>query len=199
MMLLPTNSLKPTYWVNSDVKELQIEGIDTPISLRKQAKTSHISIRIRGQAVTVSIPKLLPYRAAEQFVSAQKDWIIEQLARVEANQWLPTEADYKTDKKIARKLVSEKLEYWNKFYAFEWGRVAIRDQSTRWGSCSSQGNLNFNWKIVHLPNELQDYLIVHELCHLENPNHSKKFWAAVAETLPDHKQLRKKLKQLSLS
>ena len=181
------------------MKELQIDGIAEPITLRKQAKTSQISIRIRGRSVIATVPKLLPYLAAEQFVRAQKDWIIEQLAQVEANRWLPEQADYKKDKKLARKLVEEKLTYWNKFYDFEWGRVAIRDQSSRWGSCSSKGNLNFNWKIVHLPEQLQDYLIVHELCHLENPNHSKKFWAAVAETLPEHKNLRKQLQQLSLA
>jgi len=181
------------------MRTMTLSGLDVPIELNKKTNARRLSIRIRGKAVHVSVPKLVPYVVAEQFVRSQSSWIQKQLTESAKNQWLPEHADYKNDKKAARKLVVQKLEHWNKFYDFTWGRVAIRDQSSRWGSCSSRGNLNFNWKILHLPLELQDYLIVHELCHLENPNHSKKFWSTVAETLPDYKVHRKRLKKLSLA
>ena len=95
----------------------------------------------------------------------------------------------------ARKLILARLEYFNKFYNFKISRVSIKNQSTRWGSCSSKGNLNFNYKIIYLKPELADYLIVHELCHLGEFNHSKRFWALVAKTVPSYVEINKKLKK----
>lgn len=98
----------------------------------------------------------------------------------------------------ARVLVHAKLAYWNQFYHFSYNRVSIRNQSTRWGSCSSKGNLNFNYRIVHLPERLADYLIVHELCHLGQMNHSANFWNLVAQTIPDYEQCRADLQKVSM-
>lgn len=104
------------------------------------------------------------------------------------------QAEYLKYKVEAKKLVHAKLEQFNQHYQFEYGRVAIRNQSTRWGSCSRKHNLNFNYKIVLLKPEIADYVIVHELCHLKEFNHSKQFWELVAQTVPDYKALRKELK-----
>lgn len=100
---------------------------------------------------------------------------------------------YQAHKEAARGVVHEKLAKFNAHYQFTYHKVAIRNQCSRWGSCSKQGNLNFNYRIIFLPAALQDYIIVHELCHLEEFNHSKKFWARVAETVPDHALRRKTL------
>ena len=83
----------------------------------------------------------------------------------------------------------------NKFYKFEINRIAIKNTSTRWGSCSSMGNLNFNYKIIYLRPALADYLIVHELCHLGELNHSKRFWALVQKTIPDYVNINKELRR----
>lgn len=99
-------------------------------------------------------------------------------------------------KESARALVHQKLLHFNAFYGFEFNRVAIRNQRSRWGSCSKQGNLNFNYKIVLLPEHLADYIIVHELCHLQEMNHSPKFWELVAQTIPDYTARRKQLRGL---
>lgn len=101
---------------------------------------------------------------------------------------------YLTHKEAARALVHTKLQQYNQYYGFTYKRVAIRNQRRCWGSCSSLGNLNFSYKILFLPSELQDYIIVHELCHLGELNHSKQFWALVAETLPDYRVHRQALK-----
>lgn len=95
----------------------------------------------------------------------------------------------------ARALVQERLTHYNQFYNFTYGTVRIKSQTTRWGSCSNKGNLNFNYKIVHLPAHLVDYIVVHELCHLGQFNHSHKFWDLVAKTLPDYEKLRNELKE----
>jgi len=79
-------------------------------------------------------------------------------------------------------------------YGFEYNRVTIRDQSTRWGSCSSQKNLNFNWRLYLAPVEISDYVIVHELAHTQQMNHSKAFWSIVQAVLPDYKERRKWLR-----
>jgi hypothetical protein len=95
----------------------------------------------------------------------------------------------------ARNMVDFKIDYFNKFYKFQINRIAIKNTKTRWGSCSSKGNLNFNYKIIFLKKELADYLIVHELCHLGELNHSKKFWNLVKKTLPNYIELNKELRK----
>jgi len=92
----------------------------------------------------------------------------------------------------AKKLINERLKYYNQFYNFVYHKISIRRQKTRWGSCSSNKQLSFNYKLFFLPIELVDYVVVHELCHLKEMNHGKKFWQLVSQTIPDHK-LRKKI------
>lgn len=97
-----------------------------------------------------------------------------------------SDAHYLSHKERARAFVHERLEYWSTHYGCSYGRVAIRNQRTRWGSCSSKQNLNFNYRIVFLPPHLADYIIVHELCHLLELNHGPQFWAHVARTCPEY-------------
>jgi predicted metal-dependent hydrolase len=101
-------------------------------------------------------------------------------------------------RKEAREIVLVKVSQFNEYYGFEYKRIFIKDQQTRWGSCSSKGNLNFNYRIVILPPELQDYLIVHELCHLKEMNHGANFWKLVEEQIPNYKVLNKQLRTYSL-
>ena len=98
----------------------------------------------------------------------------------------------------ARIFVENRISYFNKFYNFEINRIAIKNTSTRWGSCSSNKNLNFNYKIIYLRKELADYLIVHELCHLGELNHSKRFWALVQKTTPNFVEINKELRRTNV-
>ena len=98
-------------------------------------------------------------------------------------------------KETARSIVVSRLEHFNQHYNFKFGKISIRNQKSRWGSCSSKGNLNFNYKIALLPPYLADYVIVHELCHIGQFNHSQKFWDLVGETLPDYEKLVLELKK----
>jgi hypothetical protein len=103
---------------------------------------------------------------------------------------------YLAHKEQARSLVLARLEYFNQHYQLEWNRVAIRNQRRCWGSCSSKKNLNFKYKIHFLPTHLQDYIIVHELCHLVHLNHGTDFWALVCERLPAAKEHVSELRQV---
>jgi predicted metal-dependent hydrolase len=107
-------------------------------------------------------------------------------------------AHYDEHKERARVLVHERLMYWNAFYNCVYNKVAIRNQSTRWGSCSAKKNLNFNYRIALLPQELMDYVIVHELCHLIEFNHSPAFWACMARALPDHEVRKEALRAINM-
>jgi predicted metal-dependent hydrolase len=110
-----------------------------------------------------------------------------------------SKAEFAEHTSAARALVAARLTHFNTHYGFTYHRVSIRNQRTRWGSCSRQGNLNFNYKIALIPPPLADYLIVHELCHLGQLNHSAKFWVLVAETIPDWQERRRALKAIPLS
>src|SRR3989344_7962300 len=107
-----------------------------------------------------------------------------------------SQKEYLAHKELARRLIHDRLEYFNQFYGFKYNKVAIRNQKTRWGSCSKRGNLNFSYKLALLPSHLSNYIIVHELCHLKEFNHSKSFWLLVAQQFPDHQELKKQLKYL---
>ncbi len=104
-------------------------------------------------------------------------------------------ANYRQAVRVARALVAERLQHFNQVYGYRIGKISIRKQKTRWGSCSKQGNLSFNYRLVHLPEELRDYVIVHELCHIGQFNHSKAFWKLMAQTVPDWKTRRAALRQ----
>jgi len=98
-------------------------------------------------------------------------------------------------KKEAKSIIETRVNLYGTTYGFKYNRVSVKDQSTRWGSCSSHGNLNFNWKLVLAPVEVMDYVIIHELAHTRQMNHSKHFWAVVAEISPDYKIQRMWLKE----
>lgn len=103
---------------------------------------------------------------------------------------------YLAHKEAARALVLERLAHYNQFYRLSWKRVAIRNTRRSWGSCSSLGNLNFSYKILFLPSHLQDYIIVHELCHLAELNHGAQFWQLVAHCAPAYQQHAQELRAI---
>lgn len=95
----------------------------------------------------------------------------------------------------ALKRIRERLNAYQPKIGGEYGRVTIREQRTRWGSCSSKHNLNFNWKLIQAPREALDYVVIHELCHLQEFNHSPRFWRLVAAQMPEYEVWKKWLKQ----
>ena len=105
---------------------------------------------------------------------------------------------YLQHKAAARALVLSRIQHFSQVYPYPCKGIAIRNQKTRWGSCSKQGGLNFNYRLALLPLHLADYVIVHELCHLAQFNHSRAFWDLVAQAVPDYKERRAELRALRM-
>lgn len=97
-------------------------------------------------------------------------------------------------REAARQTLTEKTARWAALIGVRPGRIFIREQKSRWGSCSGRGNLNYNWLIIMAPEQIIDYLVIHELCHIKIPNHSADFWRLVAQWAPDCKASRRWLK-----
>jgi predicted metal-dependent hydrolase len=107
-------------------------------------------------------------------------------------------SEYLKYKEKAREIAEFRCKYFAEIYNLKYNKISIRNQRTRWGSCSRRGNLNFSYKIALLPEELSDYIIVHEVCHLGQFNHSKDFWNLVAKTVPNYIKLKEDLKHAGM-
>ncbi|MEN9912841.1 MAG: hypothetical protein RLY66_249 [Candidatus Parcubacteria bacterium] len=171
--------------------------------IRRRKRSISIAVRYTGE-VTVSASPLMPLMLIERFVTRKASWIKEKQIRFAKN---PVGAyslllhkrdrrEFKALKQKALVILTERLEHFNRVYDFKYGRISIRDQHSRWGSCSAKGNINFNYKLILVPDELRDYVVVHELCHIGELNHSKKFWELVARAVPEYKKLQKRLRGL---
>lgn len=175
-------------------------------AIKKSTRAKHLRITItRTGEVIVTVPYRLSVIRAEKFILEKKVWIEEKVSLMKKHTAenphnispKGTAKELREYKEKALELVLNRLQHFNAYYGLTWNNVAIKNTSSRWGSCSKRANLNFNYKIVLLPPELADYLVVHELCHLQEFNHSKKFWDLVKNTIPDYKILRKELKGIS--
>jgi len=167
-----------------------------------KAKDISISVDVDGSVLVVK-PIRMPSSVAEEFIQKKKKWILKSIRYFQKfSDFTPvrgrTRRDYLKHKEEARSLIHERIGYFNSNNRFPIKRVAIKNQRKCWGSCSEKGNLNFNYRIFFLPEHLRDYIIVHELCHLRELNHSSKFWALVEEILPNHKKVRKQLKKYEI-
>lgn len=167
--------------------------------LKHSRAARHLRLAVYSSGeVVLTAPWGLALKHLEAFVRSRAPWVFGKLEYFKQRQ--PVEkiksdrAEYAKNKLKAAKLIKRKLKFWNQNYQFQYSRVTIRDQSTRWGSCSRKGGLNFNYKVVYLPEHLVDYLVVHELCHLREFNHSEKFWALIGRKIPDYAVRRKELK-----
>lgn len=121
----------------------------------------------------------------------------EKLKEASRQKTVITEEMRKDGVKKALKLIPERVEYFAGLMGVSYGRITIREQKTRWGSCSCKGNLNFNWKLMLMPPEILDYVVVHELAHRKEMNHSRDFWKIVEQVLPDYQERRKRLRELA--
>ena len=155
--------------------------------------------------ITVRAPYHLSDARIREFVESKQTWILKHLAIMQERQAHdPIPAGVISDKELrhmteeARIIIPERVKYFAKIIGVTYGRITIRHQKTRWGSCSSSGNLNFNCMLMATSPELIDYVVVHELCHRKQMNHSPLFWKEVEEIIPDYRDLRSRLREYRL-
>lgn len=185
----------------TEIRKINILGKDYQYTLRRRRRVKYLRLAIEHDgALTLTAPASYPVFLIKQFLSSKVEWIVEGVAKKIKNPTLMglkhSEAEVRKYKKQARFLVEDRLKYFNQCYNFSYNRISIRNQKSRWGSCSSSKNLNFNYRLALLPVDLADYIIVHELCHLQEMNHSVKFWQLVKKAIPDYKNRQKKLKKI---
>ena len=165
--------------------------------IRSRRKTIAIQIDREGQVI-VRTPYGITKRQVEEFLDEKKDWLLQTRQRVEKRktEQIPISEEVRREGiERAKRIFPERTAYFAKRMGVDYGRITIREQKTRWGSCSSKGNLNFNWKLVLLDPELLDYVVVHELAHRREMNHSVAFWKVVESELPDYRERRRRLKE----
>lgn len=185
-------------------KEIKTKNLILAYRIKKSARARYMRISVaRNSAVTVTLPWGIGELAAEEFVKAKLDWIVRALdyfkrfsGRVVVKSG---KREFLKHRTAALELAHRKIAYWNRIYGFSYCGIRVKNQKTLWASCSHGRNLNFNYQIIHLPENLVDYLVVHELCHLKEFNHSRSFWELVAKTQPEYKRLRKQLKSVGIS
>ena len=161
--------------------------------IRSDRKTVSLQILPDGQVV-VRCPRAYPTAGIEAFVNSKQAWIEKHLKKKSAG--LPGFTDQQirelADK--ASRYIPQRVQHFAPLVGVRYGNITIRNQKTRWGSCSGKGNLNFNCLLMLAPAEVIDYVVIHELCHRKEMNHSDQFWALVERHCPDYKRLRKWLK-----
>lgn len=181
--------------------ELHKKKIEYTLKVSKRARRMRLSIYCDGNFV-VTAPQNMSDNIIEQFIIRKSQWILDKLDYFKSisGQVFAKGAkkEYSKYKDQAFVLAQKRIEYFNKTCGFKFNKINIKNQKTRWGSCSRKGNLNFNYKIALLPEKLSDYIIVHELCHLKEFNHSQKFWNLVAKNLPDYLKSQDELRKIGV-
>lgn len=172
--------------------------------IRSARKTIAIELKTDG-TILVRAPRCCSKAVIEGFLKEKQDWILrkrqelrirKQEREERQEQMSPwSEQDYQRARELARHVLTQKAERYASLMQVTYERISIRDQKTRWGSCSGKGNLNFNWRLILAPEEVLDYVVVHELAHRKEMNHSPAFWEIVERVLPDYKKRRQWLKQ----
>lgn len=172
-------------------------------TIKRSARAKYVRLAVRSDAsVLVTLPFGVNEQVAEKFVRAKAVWLIGKIAHFKqrADLTLPGGSwnSYLRNKFAALTHVKERVRYFNQFYNYKFAKISVKNQRTRWGSCSRRGNLNYNFKIFFLPGHLADYVIVHELCHLQEFNHGKNFWSLVGKTIPEYKKIIKEIRGVKM-
>ncbi len=178
-------------------------SVDVTYELIRSARRKRISLQVLpGGHLVVRAPQRMSLRRIETVLEENYAWIAVHQKKMLSVP--PVSAGPAVSEEELRRLMDEakayipqRTAYFAPLVGVDYGRITIRHQKTKWGSCSGRGNLNFNCMLMRVPAELLDYVIVHELCHRLEMNHSPRFWAEVERVLPDYRQRREALKQYS--
>lgn len=179
-----------------------MEALTYKVSYSTRARHVRITVQ-RDATVVLTVPRRADLAAAQKFLHSRAAWVAQKVAKFKAFGFEPhirrTRAEVQQLKAQTLALIKSRIHQLNAPYNFTFKKITIRNQKTRWGSCSKSGNLSFNYRTALLPPRLADYIVVHELCHLGEMNHSPRFWSLVARTFPDYRELRRQLRASPVS
>ena len=174
-------------------------SVEVKISIiRSDRKT--LSIQLRSGEIIARAPLRMKDKEIYSFIESKKPWIEKNLAKIEEHKKVNSNAEPFTQEEIkelaekAKVIIAERVKYYAPRIGVTYNRITIRCQRTRWGSCSSKGNLNFNCLLALFPLEIIDSVVVHELCHRKHMNHSPQFYAEIEKVFPEYRRCNKWLK-----
>ncbi len=179
------NGLIKKGFVNGDT--FNILGVDYTLSVQ-ESRLKNTKVELKDNLIVVKLPN-----DSEQIEAKSLD--SSRLSRPSMTRNNVEVAIEKQLRKAAKEIFVFRVVHFAKLYGFEFNNVAIKEQKSKWGSCSSNGNLNFNWKLIFASQEVLDYVVVHEVCHLKEMNHSSTFWDLVTLQCPDYKIKKKWLRE----
>ncbi|MFO8010342.1 MAG: SprT family zinc-dependent metalloprotease [Dehalococcoidia bacterium] len=188
--------------IKSNVKQIELDGIG-PVRMERSNRAKRTTITVRhGDGVRVAVPRGTSYREAEKFAREKAGWIKKYQNRIiqaerDCRPFLKNDVDLSRNN--ARQKLRRRVGLLAGEYGFDYNRVFIRNQKTRWGSCSEKNNVNLNVKLVLLPDELIDYVILHELVHTKIKDHSPAFWRELDRYVGDARQLDSTIKEFGLA
>lgn len=180
---------------------LEIDGVGQ-ILFERSYKAKHLNISVKPfKGVRIAVPVGLSFKKAEKVVRSKVEWIKrhqERMSLAELEHESILRNSVEIDRAEAKTKLMSRLNHLTKKKSFTYNRVFIRNQKTRWGSCSSKNNINLNVKLIRLPDDLIDYVILHELIHTSIKNHSKAFWTELDRLVGDAKKMQSRLKEYGL-
>lgn len=172
-------------------------------SIRKSTRAKRLRITVYCNCdIVVTLPYHKTISDAEVYLKQKAKWISEKLnffkkaKRFNAKNKL---INFTNNKEEAYRLTIKIIKKFNTMYNFKYNKITIKNHKSKWGSCSSKGNLNFNYRIIFLPRRLAEYIVVHELCHIGELNHSRKYWNLVQKALPNYQALTRELRNRTIT
>ncbi len=180
-----------------EAKTIELKSVGT-ILIERSRRAKHLSLSVRAfKGARVAVPYGISFTRAEMFARSKTGWLKKHLNKMAL---MEQEAKALSKSKpinrvTARKQIIDRLNYLSQKHGFNYNRVFIKNQKTRWGSCSGKNNINLNITLVRLPDELLDYTILHELVHTRVKNHSRQFWDQMDKLVGDSKKLDSKLSE----
>ena len=171
-----------------------------PIKIIRSSRKT-LAIEVKAESVLVRAPRRMSQKEIWNFLEEKKGWIEKNLKKLQERQDLFQQQKPYTEEEIrmlaeqALDVIPKRVRYYAPLVGVDYGRITIRNQRTRWGSCSSKGNLNFNCLLILFPDEVLDSIVVHELCHRKHMNHSAAFYAEVERVFPEYRKCEKWLKE----
>ena len=182
-----------------EAKTIELKSVGT-ILIERSRRAKHLSLSVKPfKGARVAVPIGVSFASAEIFARSKTGWLkkhLDNMVLIE-QEALAISKSKPINQATARKHLIDRLNFLSQHYGFNFSRVFIKNQKTRWGSCSAKNNINLNINLVRLPDELIDYTILHELVHTRVKNHSRRFWDQMDKLLGDAKKLDRKLSEYS--